>query len=509
MSRLALYSSLVAGFVALAQAQPPQNAPAPAPAPAPAAPPPAPSVKPDESEHVVRVNITNQNWDFSRPWGKRAPYSRRAIGAVLPHGRVLVTAELVANATYVELEMPDGSGKTPAQVETVDYECNLATLRGDDAKFLEAFKPLQLTEAVVGDTLSVWQLEATGVVLATSGPLTTVEVTRYPIDDSSFLVYRATTALQFRDSSYTLPVLKSGKLVGMVARYDSSSNSVEVVPTPVIEHFLKDADRKPYPGFPRAGMAFSNTRDPQFRRYVGVQGNRGVYITQVLKDSPSDKAGLKVGDVMTALDGQPIDQDGNYVDPKYGKLALINLIATKHYVGDRVPVKIVREGKEQELTITLTHRDVESFVSEPYVIDKAPKFYILGGLVLQELSRQYLKEFGNDWQKRAPQDLLYMDRYQQDLFAEGPKKVVLLTRVLPMPSTIGYEELHHLRVTKVNGVTLGSLSDLPGALEKSEGGIHKIEFDGDPGVIFLDADSLKHDEQSLVETYRLPAIKRL
>ena len=35
----------------------------------------------------------------------------------------------------------------------------------------------------------------------------------------------------------------------------------------------------------------------------------------------------------------------------------------------------------------LAHRDVQSFVVEPYVIDRAPKFYVLGGLVLQELRR--------------------------------------------------------------------------------------------------------------------------
>src|SRR4051812_27229664 len=134
MSRIALFP-LLACLAGLAYAEPPKAPQSPAqgqPAPTAPAAPPAPTVKPGEADHIVRVNVTNQNWDFSRPWGKRAPYSRRAIGAVLPHGRVLITAELVANATYIELEMPDGSGKTPAQVELVDYECNLALLRGDD-----------------------------------------------------------------------------------------------------------------------------------------------------------------------------------------------------------------------------------------------------------------------------------------------------------------------------------------------------------------------------------------
>ena len=143
------------------------------------------------------------------------------------------------------------------------------------------------------------------------------------------------------------------------------------------------------------------------------------------------------------------------------------------------------------------------------MIDRPPKFYILGGLILQELSRQYLKEFGNDWVKRAPQELVYLDRYQSELFADGPKKVVILSRVLPMPSTLGYEELHHLRVVKVNGMELQSLADLPAALAKPQDGVHKIEFDSDPGMIFLDAAGLTADQEALVKNYRLPTTQRL
>lgn len=466
-------------------------------------------VKADEPPRVVRVNVTNQPWDFSRPWGKRPPYSRRAVGAVLTGKRVLVSAELVANTNYVEFELPDGSGRTPASIEAVDYECNLAVLKGEDEKFLDNFKPFELTDAKVGDTVSIWQLESTGVVLATPGPLTTVEVSPYPIDQSSFLVYRSTASIQFRDSSYVLPAVKGGKLAGLVVRYDNNANSAEIVPTPVIQHFLKDAAKAPYEGFPRTGMAFANTRDPQLRRYAGIKSSGGIYVTQVLKESPAAAAGLKIGDLIYSIDGHPIDQDGNYNDPDYGKIALIHLVSTRHNVGDVLKFSIEREGAKQDLQVTLAHRDVRSYTIEPYVIDRPPKFFILGGLILQELSRQYLKEFGADWVKRAPQELVYLDRYQNELFADGPKKIVILSRVLPMPSTLGYEELHHLRVTKVNGVELQSLADMPLALEKAQDGVHKIEFDADPGMIFLEAAGLTADQDALVKNYRLPTTQRL
>jgi hypothetical protein len=148
---------------------------------------------------VVRVNVTNQPWDFIRPWGKRPPISRRAIGAVLPNERVLVTAELVGNANYVELETPEGGQKSVATIETVDYEANLAILKAEDDRFLDSFKPLELTTATVGDILTVWQIESTGTLLVTNGSMTSAEVSRYPLDDSRC----SSTARRLRSSSAT------------------------------------------------------------------------------------------------------------------------------------------------------------------------------------------------------------------------------------------------------------------------------------------------------------------
>ena len=64
---------------------------------------PAPVAKATAS--VVRVNATSQPYDFLRPWSKRPPFQRHAVGAVLPGGRVLTTAEQVADATYLELAL--------------------------------------------------------------------------------------------------------------------------------------------------------------------------------------------------------------------------------------------------------------------------------------------------------------------------------------------------------------------------------------------------------------------
>jgi len=464
-----------------------------------------------EKLSIIRVNVTNQQWDFMRPWGKRPPYSRRAVGTVLAGGRVLVTAELVANANYVEFETPEGGQKVPATVDVVDYEANLALLRTDDTEFLKPIKPLEVGPAAVGDNLAVWQLEATGNLLVTKATLTTAEVTRYPIDDSPLLIYRLTAPLQFRDSSFTLPVVKDGKLAGLVMRYDTTTNNADIVPAPVIQHFLTDAAKPPYKGFPRSGIASAQTRDPQFRRYIGLDSgvSGGIYVTDVLPGGPAALAGMEKGDLIFKIDGQAVDQDGNYKDAEYGKIGIAHLFSTKHFDGETVKVTIFRKGENKDLDVKLAHRPVESYVIEPYVIDRAPKFFVLGGLVLGELSRQFLKEFGSDWVKKAPEQFVYFDRQQNELFKDGPKKIVFLNRVLPSDLTVGYEELAHLVVKRINGVELQSLADVPGALTKAVDGLHKIEFDTEPTVIYLDAAQVAASEATLMQKYRLPALRRL
>jgi hypothetical protein len=52
---------------------------------------------------IVRVNATLQDYSFLRPWEKGAPTPRRGLGAVLEGNRVLVTAEMCVNATFLEL----------------------------------------------------------------------------------------------------------------------------------------------------------------------------------------------------------------------------------------------------------------------------------------------------------------------------------------------------------------------------------------------------------------------
>ena len=224
---------------------------------------------------------------------------------------------------------------------------------------------------------------------------------------------------------------------------------------------------------------------------------------------PAMKAGLQVGDIVMAIGNNVIDQNGNYVDPLYGKIEFTNLLTAHAFAGDNVPFQIQREGKPMQLKITLEHRAAKNYVVSPYSLDQPPLYYVLGGVIFQELSRQYLKEWGANWQKEAPQRFVYLDRFQSELFPEGHRKVVVLSQVLPANATIGYDDLAYLVVKKVNGAEVKSLAELAEAVKHPIDGFIKIETEEDPKQIELEAAQVATEAPALQENYGIPSLERL
>jgi hypothetical protein len=424
---------------------------------------------------------------------------------------VLVTADLVANQNYIELERAETGDKTAAEVRVVDYEANLALVEPTEKKFLDGLTPMQLAlDTVVGDRVAALQLEPTGALVVTEGLVTTVQMMRYPAEVSQFLAYRISMSMQYRDNSYTIPLAKNNKLAGLLLRYDPRSQVLDAIPAPIIAHFLKEADDQNYRGFPSAGFSFFPTRDPQLRKFAGQTGKPGgVYVMSVEPNMPAAKAGLQVGDIIMAIGNNEIDANGNYVDPMYGKLEFTNLITSRAFAGDSVPFQIQRAGKPMTINVVLERRAAEDYVVPPYTVDKPPSYVVLGGLIFQELSRQYLKEWGGNWQKDAPQRLVYLDRFQSELFPDGNRRVIVMTQVLPANSTIGYDEYAYLQVTKVNGKEVRSLRDLAEAASQPVDGFIKIETHEDPKQLALDAGQVAEEASSIQENYGLPALQRL
>ncbi len=497
----------------------PAATPAPVAETAPPAPPPSatPSPTPEPAEPaalrqppVVRVNVAAQSPNFLQPWRKNPRTIRQGLGVVLADGRILVTAELVADHIDVELEKPDTAAKAAAEVEVIDYDANLALLAAPAAEFLQSIPGARLDESVsVGDRVEIMQLESNGKPVTTPATVTTIEVGPYPVDENAFLVFKLSVPLQSRENSFTIPALKDGRLVGLVMRYSPATQTADLVPAPVIAHFLRAAAEEPYAGFPRAGLTFSDTRDPQLRRFAKLpDGNGGAYVTKVLPGSPAEAAGIMAGDALLSVDGKKIDQDGNYEDERFGKISLAHYVSTALQAGQTIPIVVWRDGAELTLEGTLAPRNRSSMISQPYIFDQEPDYVVVGGVVFSELSRQFLREFGRNWPEDAPLKLVYLDRFQSELPPDRGR-VVFISSVLSSPNNIGYEGLGFEVVEEINGKPIRSLADVAAAVDNPEGPYHRIRLAEDPGLLVLDVEGSRADEARIKQQYGLESLRRL
>lgn len=470
---------------------------------------------PSPEASILRVNVTNQPHNFALPWQKRQPGSKQGLGALLDGRRVLVTAELIQDASYVEFEVASSGKKLTAQVATVDYEANLALLtpKDDPEDFFDGLVPFPIstTPPKNGDRFEVWQFEANGTPVISGITYDTARLGRYFVDGSYFLQFDANGAVNYREGSFTLPVIQGGHLAGMLLSYDSEDQVATILPFPIIRAFLDDAADGTYAGFPSFGIKFSPTLDEQLRTYLKLpDGTGGVMVTGVMPETSAALAGLKEGDVLLEIGGYKLDARGNYQDPTWGLLAMGHLVKGANTVGTELPMKISRDGQLMDLTLKLTRKEPHDFLVDPYVFDRGPRYLILGGLVFSELTRTYLEAFGNDWRDRAPFEFVFAVQNPEKFARDGRKKLVFLAGALPSQTTIGYEGVRGAFVEKVNGQVINDIKDLAAALANPVDGLHKIEIDEVPYTLYVDAALAAQDNKTLLpQRYRITELQRL
>jgi Do/DeqQ family serine protease len=111
------------------------------------------------------------------------------------------------------------------------------------------------------------------------------------------------------------------------------TNLVRGIMTQLIEH-----------GSVERGLIGINGQDltPDLAKALNVTGTHGAVVTRVLPKSPAEKAGLKAEDVIIEANGKSID----------GFLQLRNIVGLLR-VGEKVELKVVRDGKPRNVTVTI------------------------------------------------------------------------------------------------------------------------------------------------------------
>jgi len=120
---------------------------------------------------------------------------------------------------------------------------------------------------------------------------------------------------------------------------------IEIPPIEMPEIDLPDIPiLESMPSSSRLGVSIENLGD-QLGEYFGVKGGEGVLVRSVKKGSPADGAGLRAGDVIVKVDGDRISDASDLRS------------ALRDHRGRTFPLSIVRERREQSVTVTLPRPD--------------------------------------------------------------------------------------------------------------------------------------------------------
>ena len=85
-----------------------------------------------------------------------------------------------------------------------------------------------------------------------------------------------------------------------------------------------------------------------------LPGMQGAVVQEVVAGSPAEDAGVQVGDIITAVDGTPIDANHRLAD-----------VVSQYQPGDRVKLTVWRAGDAKSVTATLGENPQDS--TRPYL----------------------------------------------------------------------------------------------------------------------------------------------
>jgi hypothetical protein len=261
------------------------------------------------------------------------------------------------------------------------------------------------------------------------------------------------------------PAVSNGKIVGIVMQLMSESQNIGyIIPTPVINHFLKDLKGSQYAGFPYLGVHFSNTENKALRKYYGVAADLGgVLVFSILPFSSADGF-LKEGDIILAINGIAISDDGTFAFRNNERLDMQHIINMQK-IGETAVLKIRRENKI--ITVKVPLKPMPDLVKIANHFEK-PSFYIYGGLIFTVLSTDLISSLG-DKDTLPPLSFVYYNSGLGSLNEKRKKEIVVLLKVLPDEINIGYHDRGYEIITKVNGKEFDSFKQFVQLIDDAQG----------------------------------------
>ena len=298
--------------------------------------------------------FSDQQMPFGRPFGMPPggrPKSARSLGSgfiIGEEGLVVTNNHVVEGADAITVELPDSPGQQfEATIVGRDQRSDVALLQ-IDGKGRKKFPVLQLgssKDLEVGEHVAAF-----GSPLGLSKSMTTgiISGKDRPIDEINKFPFLQTDALINPGNSGGPLVNTKALVIGMNTAINAAGQGIGfAIPIDEVKYVISQlqhfgAVKRGYLGLVPQDIS------PQGAAYLGLKSLEGALVTFVEPKSPADKAGLKELDVIV----------------KFGNKDIRTAMDLRHAAGDseigvEVPVKVIREGKERPLKVTIAEAPLD------------------------------------------------------------------------------------------------------------------------------------------------------
>ena len=429
---------------------------------------------------LVRITATAVDPDYKAPWN--AGGLQRGVGAgfVISGNRIMTNAHVVANSRYITVERDGDPNKYPAQVQFIANDCDLALITVPAKDFFKNMLPLKLGGIpALESTVSAYGYPIGGERMSvTTGIVSRVDFQLYThssVDQHLAIQISA----QINPGNSGGPVMQDAKVVGVAFQGysgDVAQGVAYMIPTPVINRFLKDISNGQYDEYPDLAITYAKLQNPAQRKFLGLKDDdRGVLVGSVVASGPSDGV-LKSGDVLLSIEGHPIASDANVeLD---GERSQFEEVVEHKFKGDSVKLDILRDKQPMTVTIKLFKPWPYSIQGHSY--DMRPRYVLYGGLLFQPLSLDMLEAY-----RTSDLRLRHFFEYfiLEQIYLDHPD-VIVLSNILPDPINSYLGPYRGGIVDEVNGKKIRTLDELSKAFAQApERLVIRMIGDGPPLVL--------------------------
>jgi S1-C subfamily serine protease len=442
---------------------------------------------------IVKIYNVAKKPNYLSPWSS-SMQSFTGSGAIIEGGYILTNAHVVANQAFLEVQRYGERKRYIAKVFAVSHQADLALLKVEEKGFSQGVTPLTFgTLPEVEQKIVVYGYPMGGATLsATIGVVSRVEHHTYAHSGEVFLAVQVDAAVNPGNSGG--PALSDGKIVGVVMQVISKSQNIGyLVPVSMVEHFIEDMKDGKYDGFADLGIGTQKLENPAMRRYYGLDDNiSGKLIDKIVYNS-SMKSVLKEGDILTAIDGHNIENDGTVAFRKH-EFTDYNYYVDTHQMGENITLDIIRDRKAMQVQGVLKNRADDVFLVKTTRYDEMPTYFIYGGYVFSPLTRNLIRSTNRNRLRMS----CLASQWQED----EKDEVVVLLKVLASDISRGDNNFGMWAIDTVNGQTFKNFKEFYGLLKEVEEKYIVLE-DKDGVKVIIDKKEALAKQDELLKRYNI------